>query len=121
MTRRILILTLFVTFSSAWGADVTYFDRATGKTRTERNVDLVEELQGITIKRGGKAVAKVSALDVRDVNYSPEEVKPVPYGDYNQPSGRMRRATVASVTQAEKKQLYKDAHREFTELLPKVP
>src|SRR5438552_15403999 len=101
MIRRSLVLTLFVTLSSVRGADVTYLNRATGKTTTERNVDLVEELQGITLKRGGKVVAKVSALDVRDVNYSPEEVKPVPYGDYNQPSGRMRRAAVASVGAAE--------------------
>jgi hypothetical protein len=119
--RRILVLTLLVPFSAARGADVTYFDRATGKIMTVRNIDLVEGLQGITIKRGGKEVAKVSALDVKDVNYSPEEVKPVAYGDYNQPSGRMRRAAAPTVGAAEKKQLYTSAIREFTELLPQVP
>jgi len=116
-----IIIALFALYPLR-AADVWYYDKATGMIKTERNVDLVEALQGITLKRGGKDLLKVSARDVRDVGYSPEEVKPLAYGDYSQPSGRMLRALLAEkLPKAEKKQLYKDANREFTELLPKVP
>ena len=75
-------------------ADVTYLDRASGKVEKVAGVDLEESVQGITFKRGGKAVGKVSALDVRDVTYSEGEIKPVSISDYIKPGGKLREAAL---------------------------
>lgn len=120
MTRRILLLTLFVTLSSARGADVTYLDRTTGKLETATNVTITEGLKGITFRRGGKEV-QVSALDVRDVKYDTQEIKPLPLGDVDMPGSKLRQAALPREKADGKRKLYKEVIQAVTDLLPKVP
>ena len=115
-----VFLALLVTLSPARAADVTYFDRSKNAAVTERNITIVEEgVAGLSLRIRGRLV-KVSALDVRDVSYGSEDVKPVPFGDYIKPGGKMREAALPARA-AERPKLYKEVIKDITELLPKVP
>src|SRR4051812_23481500 len=120
MTRRILVLTLLVPLSSARGADVKYLDRATGKEETATAVTITESVGGITFRKGGKAVT-VSALDVRDVKYDAQEIKPLPLGDVDTPGSKLRQAALPRENAAGKRKLYKEVIQAVADLLPKVP
>jgi hypothetical protein len=115
-----VFLALLVTVSSARAADVTYFDRSKNAAVTERDITIVEEgVSGLSLRIRGRLV-KVSALDVRDVRYGAEDVKPLPFGDYIKPGGKMLAAALPSRA-AERPKLYAEVIQDITDLLPKVP
>jgi len=120
MTRPILVLTLFVTWSSARGADVKYLDRTTGKEETAKDVTITEDVKGITFRRGGKVVT-VSALDVRDVKYDAQEIKPLSLDDLDRPGSKLRQAALPRENADSKRKLYREVIQAVTALLPKVP
>src|SRR5262245_9011526 len=100
-------LALLVTVSAARAADVTYFDRSKNAAVTERGITIVEEgVPGLSLRIRGRLV-KVSALDVKDVRYAAEDVKPLAYGDYIKPGGKMLAAALPSRA-AERPKLYKE-------------
>jgi tetratricopeptide (TPR) repeat protein len=107
---------------AARGADVKYLDRATGKEVILREAQVLDESPaGITVEQRGKKPFKISALDIRDVNYNAEEIKPLKYLDYRKPLGSLDRALLPSTPEAAKPQLYKEALAAFKELIPQVP
>src|SRR6266536_4173024 len=120
MTKSILILTFLVALSSARGADVKYFDRATGEEKTVMNVTITEGVKGITFRRDGKLVT-LSPLDVRDVKYDAQEIKPLLLGDVDTPGSKLRQAALPRENADGKRKLYKEVIQAVAALLPKVP
>ena len=123
MTRaiKLAVLVLATAVPAARAAAVKYFDRATGKDVTLGSVAIVRDgPEGLTVKVRTKT-QKISALDIREVLYNEEEVKPVDFQTYRAPFGKLDRANLPGTKDADRPKLYKEALAAFAELLPKLP
>jgi tetratricopeptide (TPR) repeat protein len=125
MTKQFVLLTatFLVTLSPARAANIKYLDKATGKEALLNGVTIIKSgPEGITVKAAGKERI-VSALDVRDVLYNEDEVKPLDFQTYRVPFGKLDRANLPSTKEADRPKLYKEALTAFAELLanPKLP
>src|SRR5438874_4685326 len=70
-------------------AVVTYADKAGKEHTVDVAAAAIEEgPQGLTLRPKGRPAVKVPAFDVRGVAYNEDEVKPVPYDDFNRPFGK---------------------------------
>ena len=122
MTRTIqatLAALLFGSLTTTRAADIKYFDKATGKETVLRAAVIVKTApQGITVKARGKEQT-ISALDVRDVIYNEDEVKPLDFQTYRTPFGKLDRANLPSTKEADRPKYYKEALTAFAALLDK--
>lgn len=125
MTRQIgiVMVAFLVTVSSAGAANIKYLDKATGKETIIRAVVITKTApEGITFKLRGKEQT-LSALDIRDVIYNEEEVKPLDFQTYRVPFGKLDRANLPITKEADRPKFYKEALTAFADLLsnPNLP
>jgi predicted negative regulator of RcsB-dependent stress response len=104
--------------------DITFFDKKLGKDITVRKVNETESQSGFVIKGGIsppgvklKFPITVSALDVRDVLLTPEDIVPLNYLDYRKPLAKVDIAALPTTKEPDRIVRLKESLPLFQELL----
>src|SRR5438132_1641453 len=114
-TTRLVLAVFLFNLPSVRAADVKYFDRAIGKEVRLTGVVIEKESpEGITIKVRNKS-QKIPALDIRDVQFSEEEFKPVDLLTYRVPFVKLERALDPKTPEKERLESAKEAPVKFAE------
>lgn len=108
-------------FAPARAIDIIYTDPASKKDETLKDATITKDTtEGITAMVPGKGEVKISALNIKDVVFKEDDVKPLVYTDFRRPFVELNLG-LAAKGDAERLKQFQAAIPAFDELIKKVP